>query len=197
MGEAAEDLGTLFEHVATRPGCSRHLEFAGDLAVADDLEEVPVVGVRQHLQISGRAIRAFVVRSRALTADGLQAGDYVLVDATATVSPEALALIDVGGRRLVRLPRLLPPELAQGSMVGAIIGVLRKRGFGDRETRQPPDHRPPDRRLVQARLLRGRLGMLESTCAATCNPKLRRALQNEAARVRKQLQVGASKNKLR
>lgn len=97
--------------------------------------------------------------------------------------------------------------LSDTRIIGAFAGVLRRRGFvrtaESKCVSRPTARRPqpssapaePSRRSPGAnaphakiRLLRGRLGSLESTYAATSNPRLRGALQNEAERVRRLLQ---------
>jgi hypothetical protein len=101
-------------------------------------------------------------------------------------------------------------------IVGVFAGIIRKRGFASAPARKPgfasaptlqPSFASAPTRDAEATtrasapaatipltppgkltILHGKLGMLEMTCAATKNPRLRRALRNEANHVRRLLQ---------
>lgn len=100
-------------------------------------------------------------------------------------------------------------------LLGTFLGIIRKQGFGRSRSRvgvgssQQRMHGGAKRSPVEdpalvvspvpkpkVSILRGKLGMLESTCAATANPRLRRALRDEARRVRFQLQNESHHDKL-
>ena len=118
---------------------------------------------------------------RKLEAEGLQDGDHVLVEDSKTLRPHALTLAEVAGRYVIRPASGLTGQPPAGRILGAFIGVIRKRGFGksSHPTASPAAARySPE--PMQLSILRGQLGMLEATYAETKNPRLQRALRNEA-----------------
>jgi hypothetical protein len=139
-----------------------------------------------------RSIRAFLVRGRKLEAEGLQDGDHVLVEDSKTLRPHALTLAEVAGRYVIRPASGLTGQPPAGRILGAFIGVIRKRGFGKSShptaSRRPQGTRPEP---MQLSILRGQLGMLEATYAETKNPRLQRALRNEADLIRRQLHTSS------
>jgi hypothetical protein len=123
------------------------------------------------------------------------------------------------GRRLLLAPtdREALPFLVQGDRArvrGAVAGVLRKRGFGCRPNEAAPAHpETADRsrgggaermlrtsdggtageRARKMRYLESRLGSLRRTYAGTANPRLRRALLDEARRVELEIERRSDK----
>jgi hypothetical protein len=108
-----------------------------------------------------------------------------------------LLLIRVESRYFLRpKSRLVLDPRLKLQILGLFVGIVRRCGFARPRLPEPrcPGDRP-SRAAASVRLLRGQLGMLEATCATTKNRKLRDALQNEAVRVRRQLQIGAFEDK--
>jgi hypothetical protein len=205
MSEAA----WAFEQVPLNLAQTRTVRVTGLLEVCDDLEEIQVLG-----QFPGSnrkndpRVRAFRVR-RDLRPVGLQKGDCLLVQPK-RLAPNELAVVSVGGALTVRVMERQgeqlffdPPSGTRHSpatlrVIGGFAGILRKR-------LAPCHHTPASSRLEclgptepevtgKVRWLRGKLGMVESTCAETANPRLRRALRHEAEILRRQLQNEAGKN---
>jgi hypothetical protein len=205
MSEAALALGPLFETVpvAVEKGCS--MKPAAVLDATTPLREIPVFPgpvVSRRARCSN-AVRAFRVQGDDLVREGLFDGDYVLIGAVHASRPGALVLAESDGRHVLRRTKtigarghgnsILPPP---ARIIGTFLGVIRRRGFGDVQpptgtgspARLTPVHDIGNGAPTKVTMLRGRLGMLESTCAETRNPRLQRALRNEAERVRRQLQ---------
>lgn len=205
MSEAA----WAFEQVPLDLKSTKIVRVTGVLEVWDDLEEIQVLG-----QFPGSTrkrdsrVRAFRVR-RDLRPVGLQKGDCLLVQSK-RLAPKELAVVSLSGALSVRRvvarqgERLVfdPPAGNCHSpstlrVIGSFAGILRKR-------LAPCHHTPTSSRLEPAgatepeisgkvRWLRGKLGMVESTCAETANPRLRRALRHEANILRQQLQNEADR----
>src|SRR5262249_55452227 len=145
-------------------------------------------------------VRAFRVHGDELAGEGFFDGDYILIGAARRSRSSALVLAEANGRSVVRRAnahRWLGPG-GKGNPAARIksgfLGVIRKRGFenpgsGRSETSSGPMALQGGKAAPsKLTMLRGRLGMLESTCAGTHNPRLQKALRNEAAKVRRQLQ---------
>jgi hypothetical protein len=197
MSQAAFALGPLFEtvDVTLEKGCS----IAASAVLEPDtaLEEVPVFSgpARPGSTGSSGGVRAFRVQGDELAHEGLFEGDYILVGPARRPRCGALVLAEANGRAVLRRADSHRAQRSQTAMIptsrimGVFLGVIRKRGFG-----MPPANKPATRLTSlsaapsKATMLRGQLGMLESTYAETRNPRLQRALRNEAARVRRQLQ---------
>lgn len=219
MTAPARDLGTLFDTVDMRVESGRSLATTETLASEGTLREVPLLSsVPTDRSCRARSgIRAFRAHGDGLRQDGVRDGDLVIVDAAKPMSRGSVVVASIAGRlALARLQRkvggmveLTPanPEslpLSQSTsetdVVGALAGIIRKRGFGCSKANALASRRSderearPDARAAGTRppgkiaILRGRLGMLEMTCAGTNNPRLRRALTKEADRVRRLLQ---------
>lgn len=204
MVQSALALGPAFQKISVSIAKGRPLRFAGVLRAEPALEEMPVVSApanRRSLQKSG-AIRAFRVRGEELNNDGLFDGDYVLVSDQSRPRAGAVVLVEQQGRPVLQRATMPRPSSSKGTsqdgsrVVGVFLGIIRKRGFGGTTERKPPlpisraqwTENLPSGPPTKVTLLRGQLGMLESTCADTKNPRLQRALRNEADRVRRQLQ---------
>jgi hypothetical protein len=176
----------------------RSLKLDGVLPANHALEEIPVgrPGKDTGGPFQERRIRALMVRGSSLSGEGLSPGDQLLIEETDHPKPGALLLAKIGGTYVLRpRPELLSDAGSQVQVSGVLIGIIRRRGFaGVATTPRPRENSASGPNKI--RILRGQLGMLESTCANTRNPRLRDALRNEADRVRKQLQCGASLNKL-
>jgi hypothetical protein len=143
------------------------------------------------------AIRAFRVRGHELGHEGLFDGDYVLVGASSRARNGSVVLAETAAGPVLRRT----PLQGDAKIMGFFLGVIRRRGFNDSARRPPramseisPIDGLPGTPPSKTTVLRGQLGMLESTCAGTSNPRLQRALRNEAARVRRQLQNEANQN---
>lgn len=210
MVQSALALGPAFESVPVSLARSRRLRLAGILRAERTLVEMPVVPAPTSRRSERRAgtIRAFRIQGDELNRDGLFDGDYVLVGDQKRPPAGAVVLAETRGRPV--LTRATPhgrhPSASLSSpdskVLGVFLGIIRKRGFGGAAERKRPiaaprhsstesfSSAPPTR----ARLLRSSLVMLESTCAGTSNPRLQRALQNEAELVRRQLQNEPSSN---
>lgn len=192
---------SLFASVAVTVGRCRKFRLAGLFTASPDLEEMPLlfslVGPTT-TNDRNRSLRAFQVRGLGLTSEGLQVGDYLLIEALTDAPSEAVVLVRVESRyflrprsRLVLDPRLKP------QILGRFVGIIRRRGFARPTLPELASHGDrASRAATNVRLLRGQLGMLEATCATTTNRRLRDALRNEAVRVRRQLQIDAPYNKL-
>jgi hypothetical protein len=142
------------------------------------------------------------------TGKPIQSGSVVLAHVgqslgVARVSANADGTLDLAPASTDVLPFVRPA--CEARIVGVLAGVIRKRGFAPRRRidepgniaesvpRITPSLTAPQctNSTAPAKLtiLRGRLGMLERTSASTSNPRLRRALHNEADRVRRLLQT--------
>ena len=187
-----------FERVSVVVRCGRKLKLGGVLPAIDALEEIPVVrpgkdAVGPHQE---RRIYAFLVRGTSLSGEGLSPGDQVLIEETSAPRPGTPVLAKVAGTYVLRpRPDLLFDGRYQLRVLGALIGIIRRRGFG-RARISTASREEPHGSATKLKILRGQLGMLEATCANTRNPRLQDALRNEADRVRKQLQIGADINKV-
>ena len=223
MSAPAYDLGTVFESVDMRVESGRTLTATDDVTPQGTLREVPLLSSAASDPSFGvrTGIRAFRAHGDGLRHDGVREGDLVIVDATKPLSRGTVVVASVAGRlAIARVHRntggtteLIPANpddlpLAQraseSDVVGALAGIIRKRGFGSSPStalaNRPSGDSRPRPNLVNAgtqppgklAILRGRLGMLERTCASTHNPRLRRALHKEADRVRRLLQNEAT-----
>ena len=185
-----------FERVSVVVRCGRKFKLGGILPAIDALEEIPVVrpdAVGPHQE---RRIHAFLVRGTSLSGEGLSPGDQLLIEETSAPRPDAPVLAKVAGTYVLRpRPDLLFDGRYQLRVLGALIGIIRRRGFG-RARISTASREEPHGSATKLKILRGQLGMLEATCANTRNPRLRNALRNEADRVRKQLQIGARQDKV-
>jgi Peptidase S24-like len=219
MTAPARDLGTLFDPVDMRVESGRSLATTETLASQGTLREVPLLSSLP-TDRSCRArngIRAFRAHGDGLRQDGVRDGDLVIVDAAKPMSRGSVVVASIAGRlaigRMQRKiggvveltpanPESLPlsQSTSETDVVGALAGIIRKRGFRSSKSNATGSRRPdgreprPDVPSAGTRppgkiaILRGRLGMLEMTCAGTDNPRLRRALNKEADRVRLLLQ---------
>jgi len=188
-----------FVRVTTRPGAIRRLPLEGVLVANDGLEEVRLSPARG-TTASDRApsVRAFLVQGEALSSAGLQRGDYLLVDVARVPEPEGLVLARVAGRPTLQCGSALREMEPPCDIVGTFVGIIRRKGFPPRCGAPPSGDdaltlataRSPSRQGI----LRSQLSMLEATRATTRNPRLRRALRNEAEMVRKQLQISVLDN---
>jgi hypothetical protein len=201
MSAAACTFESAFVPVALRLEAGRSLRLQGRLGAEPELQEVPVLSHLDGSEGSSRAreVRAFQVHGNGLLSHGLKDGDYLLTRTSKKPRP-GLAVVEIGGRPVLQL---LSGD-SRTPIIGGFLGIIRKRTLGPRRTeivateRRYPDgfqlltDTPPTRLAM----LRSRLGMLESTCASTRNPRLRRALRSEAATIRQQLQNEAAHDKL-
>ena len=202
MSQAALAFGPTFETVPLAVEKGRTMTPAVLLESATALREVPVfpgpAGFRGHR--APNRVRAFRVQGNELDREGFFDGDYLLVGCDSRPRSNAFVLAEADGRHVLRRAKSHGRRgtdraaIPSGRILGTFLGVIRKRGFGDtRSTPQVAPARliPVDRAGNEApsklTMLRGRLGMLESTCAETHNPRLQRALRNEADLVRRQL----------
>lgn len=197
----------------------RRLRVAGVLKARSPLEEVPFFtppnGPRE-----ARNMRAFLVHGSTLERDGVRDGDQLIIESTHVPPVGATILAMVSGQFTLqriagrasdgsltlapaagdRLP--LPESTRECRVLGAFIGLLRKRGFapgrakehgasGAAVTAANPvaiAKKPPRK----STMLRNQLRMLERIRLDTRNPRLQRALRSEADRVRLLLQNGAT-----
>jgi hypothetical protein len=207
MSQAALAFGTTFETVPLAVEKGRTMTPAVLLESATALREVPVFPGPASFGGRGLAnrVRAFRVQGDELGSEGFFDGDYILVGCDQRARSAALVLAEVDGRHVLRRARplgrnALDRAIPSGRILGTFLGVIRKRGFGEvRMSKGVPARLLPIANVGAAApskvtMLRGRLGMLESTCAETHNPRLQRALRNEAERVRRQLQNEAPFN---
>ncbi len=206
MSMTAHALGEALWPATLDLGRTKTVRLAGVLEALEGLQEITVIGDSRGLAsaASAASVRAFRVRSGSERL-GLQPGDCLLAHAKPQPEVGDLVVVDFGGvvtahrvthRHGTRLQ--FDPSLPKHSVgaelhvVGAFAGILRKRLVAQRAalpTLTRGDRMPvPSRSAGTVRLLRGRLGMVESTCAATTNPRLRRALRNEAENLRRLLQ---------
>lgn len=204
MSEAA----WAFEQVPLNLARTKSARVVGVLEARGDLEEMPVLGESHPLREGQERVRAFRVLHELPTV-GLRTGDCLLVQPK-RIAPNELAVVSVGGmlsvRRVVaRFGERLTFEPALPScsqrvtprVIGGFAGILRRR-LGSHAAVAESKREPLDQEESQAsgkvRALRGSLGMVESTCAETANPRLKRALRHEAERLRRQLQNEAAAN---
>lgn len=201
MSEAA----WAFEQVPLNLTRTKPVRLAGLLEVEDELEEIQVLGeVNPSTKMKHPRVRAFRVR-RDLQSVGLQKGDCLLVQPK-RVAPNDLAVISTDGafsvRRVaavanerMRRAETSDSEATPPRVIGGFVGILRKRlaPCTHRPASSGFDLVPPSDPHVSGKMrwLRSKLGMVESTCAETTNPKLKRALQHEARSLRRQLQIEA------
>ncbi len=199
MVESALALGPALESVPVSLAKGRLLRFAGVLGAERTLEEMPVVPAPMRRKSARSAtLRAFRIQGDALNREGLFDGDYVVVSDQGRPRAGAIVLAEIGGRPVLRRAT---PHLSRGAncgsdskVLGVFLGIIRKRGFGIPDKKPPiaasprPAEDLPNSPPTRAHLLRSRLVMLESTCASTSNPRLQRALKNEADSVLRQLQ---------
>ncbi len=187
MAERASYWGPEFERVGVRSGVGRELTPIGILEASDGLEELPPSAS------SFSNLRAFLVRGSSYDVEGFRRGDHLLVDATPHPSPNALVLVRVEGRYVLQHGSRLTGLPIAAEILGALVGLIRRRGLSPRRSRLPQDERDSSAR---SGVLHAQLRMLEITRAATRNPRLQRALHDEEDRIRRQLQFGAGWNKL-
>jgi len=183
---------------------SRSLKVASILRAEPTLVEMSVVPppTRRESRKAAGTIRAFRVQGDDLNRDGLFEGDYVLVADQTRARAGSIVLAETGGRPLLARATPHGRPFSRGSLrsdshiLGVFLGIIRKRGFGTGAERKPRTSGPGRSAKesfsglppTRAHLLRSRLVMLESTYADTSNPRLQRALRNEAHLVRRQLQ---------
>lgn len=194
MGEPAMSWGSQFECVGIRKGHSQELKLAGLLAPSTELEEVtlsPAI-TKSGAGTKHRTVRAFLVRTNQLSEAGVGVGDHVLIEATRDLFADPVVLARAGNQYRLEVASRLHELFRDVEVLGVFVGIIRRQGFphGAGVGASP---RSCGRRTRED-LLRGRLEMLETTCANTQHPRLRRALKIEAERVRRQLQVGAQRN---
>jgi len=196
--EAERTWGARFEPVAIQVCAGRALRLVDAIPTPPDLEELPVLagwlGARPL-----NDLRAFLVKSEGLAGQGVRLGDYLLVGQPGNDRPSRLSLAEVDGHYVLRRGSEDPqsPTLiaSEAKTIGPVLAVIRKRGEFRRTSVVPRcDPGSPPKMSAAARL-RGQLGMVESTYAVTRNPRLRRALRNEAALLRRRLQNGAFPDK--
>lgn len=213
MEAAARALGSAFETVDMRIERGRTLRLVGTLTANQTLQEVCLLSEfdDKYVDDSRRGIRAFKAHGNGLQHDGIRDGDYIIVDTAKETRPGAIVVAHIAGEpRIARVQRNeggtlgltsarsdtlpLAHPARETEIIGVFAGVIRKRGFvptrkssGADATSSTSATTSP-RPLGTVTILRGKLGMLELTCAATKNPRLRRALRNEAAHVRHLLQ---------
>lgn len=204
MSEAA----WAFEQVPLNLAHTTSDPVAGVRQAQGDLEEVPVLGESHPFRQGQERVRAFRVR-RDLGTFGLRTGDCLLVQPK-RVSPNELAVVSLDGafavRRVVaRFGERLTfepavserPQRVTLRVIGGFAGILRRRSgspTGAVASERPAVHGDERHLSGKIRALRGSLGMVESTCAETANPRLKRALRHEAERLRRQLQNEAQSN---
>ena len=217
MNAAACDLETVFEAVEMRVETGRTFAATESLASQGTLREVPLLanasirgGIRA-FRAHGDGLRIDGVRDGDLViVDAAKTPSRGTVVVASIAGRLGIGRVqrNVGGT--VELAPANPDSLPlahfarEADVLGALAGVIRKQGFGSSRSADrgrlacESPHRgaeafrsslaigvkPPGRLSI----LRGKLGMLESTCATTRNPRLRRALHNEADRVRRLLQ---------
>lgn len=213
MKAAAQVLGSAFESVDMRIEKGRTLRLVGTLTGERTLQEVCLLSELddRYAHDSRRGIRAFKAHGNGLQHDGVRDGDYIIVDIAKDVRSGVLVVANIDGEpgiararrnddgtlgltsaRADTLPLAHPARATE--IIGVLVGIIRRRGFAPARKSTGEDRpsstsatttlRPPGRMTI----LRGKLGMLEMTCAATKNPRLRRALRNEANHVRRLLQ---------
>jgi hypothetical protein len=203
MSQAALAFGPTLETVPVAVEKGRPMRTAVVLDSTTTLREIPVFpGPVTSCGRPASGVRAFRVEGDELAREGFFDGDYVLVGPVQQrMRSGTLVLAEADGRPVLR------PANAHGAtgsedripaarILGRFLGVIRRRGFADPRSvlaasasaRLTPLNDCGSRAPSKVMMLRGRLGMLESTCAETRNPRLQRALRNEAERVRRQLQ---------
>lgn len=211
MAEPALSTVFAFDTVPLNLERTRVLAMVGVLEIPADLEEIPMLSDTL-ASVVGEVvspIRAFRVSGRGLQCNGLQHGDCLLVQFEGALRPRDLIVVEHEGvlsaRRVVTLEGSIPscdpplpvrPGGPEPRVVGSFVGILRKRLTMGRDGRAPSRNTRKSfgegslalRPAGRVRFLCGQLGMVESTCAGTRNPRLRRALRNEAAMLRRQLQ---------
>lgn len=216
MRAAARVLGSAFETVDMRVEKGRSLRLVGTLTGEPTLQEVCLLSELddRYADEARRSIRAFRAHGNGLQHDGVRDGDYILVDSAREATPGVVVVARIAGEAgIARVRRnddgtlgLTSPRAdtlplahaARGTeVIGVFAGIIRKRGFAARKISHEGATAPASattslRPLGKVTILRGKLGMLEMTCAATKNPRLRRALRNEANRVRRLLQNEAA-----
>ncbi len=195
MSEALRTLGPSFERVAIKVESGRPLRLAGILRAHIGLEEVPVFPepIASRRERRGRTVRAFRVHGDAFHSDGLRDGDCLLIEAPVTPRSGSLVLVEKCGRRFLRRTSGETSSVHGSRIIGAFVGIICKRGFWQEDVSSGPSRGTPARSdscrpVPRLGVLRSKLCMLESTWAVTKNPRLQRALRNEAERVRRQLQ---------
>lgn len=198
MREAAICWGSQFERVANGRRGSRRLPVDGMLVAHDALEEVALRSAHG-VSLTQRTanIRAYWVRGESLSFAGLRPGDYLLTDSMRGLERDSLVLARIAGRYTLERASSLRARHVECEVLGAFIGIIRRVGFNSRRCAAGAtvsDTGMTLRRPSRLGILRSQLDMLETTRATTSNPRLRRALRQEAERVRKQLQIGAIVN---
>ena len=183
--------GDHLEHVEGGRGRTRDLKLTGTLDLAEELLEIqlspPPAVTTQH---RAGTVRAFVVRNNRLVDSGLKPGDHVLLDGARDLFADPLVLARVAGGYRLQIASRVRASHPEAEILGAFIGIIRKQGFAGKSLRTPLRDAPRTRECI----LQGRLAMLEATCSETHNPRLRRALKNEAENVRRELRTAAGRN---
>lgn len=187
MVQTASSWGRSLQQITRRLGVSRAMRPVGVLDLSTGIEETTPAN-----PIEAARLRAFRVCGRGYAARGLHDGDRLLVDATLEPKADVLVMASMYGRYVLERRSMLARTPIEAEIVGALVGIIRKRGFIPRGPSEPAPAATVD---TKSRMLAGRLRMLEATRASTRNPRLERALRDEAARVRKQIQIGANLDK--
>jgi hypothetical protein len=206
MVQSALALGPGFEGGSVSLATGGPRKLTGSLRAEPTLVEMPVVAAPTRRR-SGRAcrIRAFRIQGDELSCDGLFDGDYVLVGDQRCPPAGSMMIAQNGGRPVLKRVTPHARQAASGSslprdpkILGILLGIIRERASRRRPSMPASNPISATKNFVspptRAHLLRSRLVMLESTCAGTSNPRLQRALRNEAKLVRQQLQNESATN---
>lgn len=213
MKMAASSLGPGFERTAVSIERGRRVRVGAVLKPAGphrqcQIFEIPQGGDR-------RGVMRVRVRGTAMSAEGVRDGDYLVLDPRAeALGPGRTVLADVDGcavlRRVARSRSggiLLEPAERNvlpfsrertGRVHGALVGILRKRGFEravstppalapSTELGLPPGREAPAGDPPRLRALQHCLRSVRSTYSTTRHPRLRRALRDEADLLRREI----------
>lgn len=208
----AADLGASFRGIAARVEGGRPLRVAGLLTPAGPLRRCQLFEIPPADPSRPEVVRVRI-RGNALVDDGIRDGDCLVLDARVRLRDGQTVLADVGGATMLRRVCGGGLEATSGDVLplvraadvrihGAVVGILRKRGFGGapiraaagtpaagRVTRPPvsPLGRMDEHRVRRLCRLEQSLRAVTATYATTEHPRLREALRDEAAKLRREI----------
>jgi Peptidase S24-like len=212
-GHSAHGLGRMFRDIKARFEGGRSLRVRGVLSPAGPLRRCQLFELSSPAPGRPGVVR-LRVRGNALSGDGVRDGDSLVLDTRGDLRDGQTILAEVGGTTMLRrfrAGRLESREtealpfltVSEPRIHGAVIGILRKQGFGARRpgarggdshggsigcASAPAVTRLDDHRARRLQALEQSLRAVATTYATTEHPRLRRALRDEAAKLRREIQ---------
>jgi Peptidase S24-like len=213
-GRSARGLSRAFCDIKARVEAGRSLRIRGVLGPAGPLRRCQLFEVSSPAPGRPGVVRVRV-RGNALSSDGIRDGDSLVLDTRGDLHDGQTILAEVGGTTMLRRFRAGRVEaretealpfltVSEPRIHGAVVGILRKQGFGARGpgarggdahgggircAPAPAVVRLDGRRARRLRALEQSLRAVATTYATTEHPRLRRALRDEAAKLRRAIDL--------